>query len=132
MSQDDASTPEPAATAARARRKLRPAHEVHKRRQRLTTWALLLASFILIVNALFGEHGYLAALRSRQEYRTLSEAVARLQSENQRYVDQIRGIKSDPAALEDAVRRELGFIRPGETLVIVRDARPASVPAPPK
>ena len=125
--------PEPAAsTPARARRTTRPAHEVRERRRRLITWALLLGSFVLIVNALFGEHGYLSAVRAREEYLTLSELVERLHNENQRYVDHIRGIKSDPAALEDAARRDLGLIKPGETLVIIRDARPSSTPAPPK
>jgi len=133
MHSDEVSTPEiPVKPAMRSRRKFRAAHEVRERRRRLITWALLLGSFILIVNALFGEHGYLAAVRARQEYGTLSEAVARVQDENRRYVDKIRGIKSDPAELEDAARRELGLIKPGETILIIRDARPSSVPAPPK
>jgi len=133
MIPDDVSTPEPPAMpAVRPRRTLRAVHEVRERRRRLVTWGLLLGSFILIVNALFGEHGYLAAMHARQEYGTLSDAVARMSEENQRYVDQIRGIKSDPAMLEDAARRELGLIKPGETIIIIRDARPASVPAPPK
>lgn len=133
MIQDDVSTPEPAAApAARARRKARPAHEVRERNRRLITWALLLGSFILTVNSLFGERGYLAVMRARQEYRTVADETARLHDENERVRDQIRAIKSDPDALEDAVRRELGLIKPGETLIIIRDARPASTPAPPK
>ena len=133
MYSDDVSTPEPPATASvRSRRKLRAVQEVRDRRRRLVTWALILGSFILIVNALFGEHGYLAAVHARQEYRTLADSVTRVQDENQRFIDDIHGIKSDPAILEDAARRELGLIKPGETLVIVRDARPSSVPAPPK
>jgi cell division protein FtsB len=133
MFQDDVSTPEPAAAPApRARRKSRPAHEVRERNRRLITWALLLGSFILVVNALFGERGYLAAMRAQQEYRTVADEAARLQAENARIQEEIRAIKSDPDALEGAARRELGLIKPGETLIIVRDARPASTPAPPK
>lgn len=125
--------PEPAAApAASARRKSRPAHQVRDRNRRLVTWALLLGSFILIVNALFGERGYLAAMRARQEYRTVADEAARRRSENERMIDQIRDIKNDPDALEDAARRELGLVKPGETLVVIRDARPASTPAPPK
>ncbi len=115
-----------------ARRKPRPAHEVRERNRRLVTWALLLGSFILIVNALFGDRGYLAVVRARQEYRTLADELKRIQDENQRDVDQIRDIKNDPDALEDAARRELGLIKPGETIIIIHDARPASTPAPPK
>jgi cell division protein FtsB len=131
MFQDDVATPEPAAAPV-ARRKPRAAHEVRERNRRLVTWALLLGSFILIVNALFGDRGYLAVVRARQEYRTLADELKRVQDENQRDVDQIRDIKNDPDALEDAARRELGLIKPGETIIVIRDARPASMPAPPK
>jgi hypothetical protein len=51
---------------------------VRERNRRLVTWALLLGSFILIVNALFGERGYLAVIRARQEYRTLADELKRL------------------------------------------------------
>jgi cell division protein FtsB len=34
--------------------------------------------------------------------------------------------------MEEAARRELGFIRPGETLVIIRDARPATTAQVPR
>jgi len=133
MFQDDVSTPEPAAApVARARRKPRPAHELRERNRRLVTWALLLGSFILIVNALFGERGYLAVVRARQEYRTVADELKRRSEENQRHLDEIRDIKNDPAALEEAARRELGLVKPGETIIIIHDARPASTPAPPK
>jgi len=126
----DVVTPEepPVPTASRSRRRIRPAHEVRDRRQRLVTWALVITSFVLIINALFGERGYLAAMRARQEYRTLSDSVARLKAENQRYLDEIRGLKSDPAVLEGAVRREVGLVRPGEKLVIVRSATQTAPP----
>ena len=52
--------------------------------------------------------------------------------ENQRHLNEIRDIKNDPDALEDAARRELGLVKPGETIIIIHDARPASTPAPPK
>ena len=47
-------------------------------------------------------------------------------AENQQLGDLGKRLKDDPAALEDAARRELGLVREGETLVIVRDGKPAS------
>jgi len=133
MLQDDSTPHEPtAATPARSQRRLRPAYEVRDRRRRLVTWLLVLGSFVLIVNALFGENGYLAAVRMRQEYRTLSDSLAQLKAENARTLQLNNGLKSDPAMLEEAARRQLGLIRPGETLVIIRNARPASAPPPSK
>jgi cell division protein FtsB len=92
------------------------------------TYVLLAGSFVLMVNALVGENGYLATLRARREYNGLAERVGRLQIENQQYIAQVRQLKSDPSALEETARRVLGFIRPGETLVIVRDALPTPTP----
>lgn len=129
MLQDDSTPQEPTATTpARSRRRLRPANEVRDRNRRLVTWILVLGSFVLIVNALFGENGYLAAVRMRQEYRTLSESLEQLKAENSYLLDWNSGLKSDPAMLEDAARRQLGFIRPGETLLVIRNARPVSPP----
>ena len=41
--------------------------------------------------------------------------------------EQIRRLSGDdPTAIEEIARRELGFIRPGERLFIIRDVTPAS------
>ena len=85
-----------------------------------------------MVNALVGERGYLATLRAKAEYEKLTASVAALKQENQRFMQQIRDLQNDPAALEDVARRELGLVRPGETLVIIRDAPPATSATTPK
>lgn len=79
-----------------------------------------------MVHALVGENGYLATLRARREYDAVQAEVLRLQTENRELREQARRLKDDPAAVEDAARRELGLIRPGETLVIVRNSDPPS------
>jgi cell division protein FtsB len=38
--------------------------------------------------------------------------------------EEARRLREDPAALEEAARRDLGLLRPGETLVVVRKADP--------
>lgn len=74
-----------------------------------------------MVNALVGQNGYLAGLRARHEYNAVMADLLKLQLQNQQLREQARRLKDDPTAIEDAARRELGLIRPGETLVIVRD-----------
>jgi len=114
----------------RSRRRLRTAQDLRQRRRRIVTYVLLIGSFILMVNALVGENGYLASLRSQRDHDNLVESLARLRHENQQYLDQVHQLKTDPAALEEAARRVLGFVRPGETVVIIHDTRPA--PGPPQ
>jgi len=121
----------PAERRPRARRPWRSAQELRTRRQKVVTWALLVASFALVVNALVGDNGYLATLRSRQEYDALMARLARLEAENQGLIESNQRLRS-PAGLEEAARGDLGMIRPGETLIVIRDVRPATPADPPK
>ena len=113
----------------------RKRQDVRERRRRLVTYALLIASAVLMVNALVGENGYLATVRARHERAGLLNAIARLRLDNQALEEEARRLKTDPTAVEETARRELGLIRPGETLIVIRDAVPAqrgAVPAPPR
>jgi cell division protein FtsB len=104
----------------RRRVQFRP-QETRQRSRRLITWALFAAAFVLMVNSLVGENGYLATLRARRDYDTLHASITRLQQENDAYRDQIQRLQQDPAALEETARRELGLALPGESVIILRD-----------
>src|SRR5262245_27875757 len=109
----------------RSRRRLHAPLESRTRRRRILAYGLFVFSLVLMVNAFVGDNGYLATLRAQREHEVSTQALAALQTENERLADETHRLKYDPAALEEAARRELGLIRPGETLVIVKDARPA-------
>jgi cell division protein FtsB len=114
----------PPATSPRSRdrKRLRPsAPEVRDRRRRWFRYGLLIVSGVLMVNALFGERGYLATVQARQEQQRYEAALHRLRVENANLAEDARRIKMDPQALEEAARRDLGLIRPGETLITIRD-----------
>jgi cell division protein FtsB len=92
-----------------------------RRGRRLLQYALILVASVLIVDALVGEKGLLELLEARREYRALEASVARMRAENARLREESRRLREDPAAIEDLARRELGLIKPGEKLFIVRD-----------
>lgn len=87
-------------------------------------------SIIVIVDTLVGERGLVAMFRARKEYDELSLAIARLRAENARLREEARRLREDPAAIEEAARRELGLIRPGEKVFIIKDQPQAGQPAP--
>jgi cell division protein FtsB len=118
-------------SASSSRRRLRGAQELRDRRRRYTTVGLSVALTVLLVNALVGENGYLATLRARTAQAELEAVVAQLRVENQRLQHDRERIMTDPTALEETARGSLGLIKPGETLLILRDAVPP-VPAPSK
>jgi cell division protein FtsB len=77
-----------------------------------------------VVDALVGEQGLLAMLRARRQAEELAATIARQRSENARLRDEAKRLKDDPAAIEEVARRELGLIRPGEKLFIIKDLPP--------
>lgn len=106
----------------------------HGGRNRIVHLLLLFVAAVIVVDALVGERGLVAMLRARKEYDELATTIARARAENSRLRDQARRLREDPATIEDLARRELGLIRPGETVFIVKDVAPASErnsPGPP-
>ena len=91
----------------------------------MATYALLAFSFILMVNALVGENGYLATVRAEREYDAVARELAAVRAENERLAEEVRRLRTDPAALEEAARDTLNMIKPGEKMIIIRDAKPA-------
>ena len=101
------------------------------RNRRIVHLLLLFVAAIIVVDALVGDRGLLAMLRARKEYDGLASTIARERTENARLRDQARRLREDPAAIEEIARRELGLIRPGETVFIVKDVAPAAPGIPP-
>ena len=85
--------------------------------------ALVLMTLVLLVDALFGERGLVEGLRARRDYATARAALVQLQNANAGLRAQARRLTEDPAAIEAVAREELGLIRPGEILFVVRTGR---------
>jgi cell division protein FtsB len=88
-------------------------------------WLLLFVATVIVVDGLVGERGLLAMLRARHEYDELSATITRQRAENSRLRDQARRLSEDPTAIEEIARRELGLIKPGEKVFIIKDVTPA-------
>ena len=97
------------------------------RNRRLVPLLLLLVAAALVVDGLVGERGLVAMLRARRDYDGLSATIARQRTENARLREEARRLRDDPTAIEEIARRELGLIKEGERVFIVKD-----VPAPKK
>jgi cell division protein FtsB len=80
---------------------------------------------VIMVDALVGERGLVATRRAQREYDELAATIAHERGENARLREEARRLKDDPAAIEEIARRELGLIRPGEKVFIVKDVAPS-------
>lgn len=96
------------------------------RRQTLLNLLLGFATAVLLIDAFAGEKGLMERLRAHDAYEA-AEAQLRVQrAENAERREYVRRLREDPALIESIARDELGYIRPGELLFIVRDVTPAS------
>ena len=87
---------------------------------------MLFVTLVLVINALVGERGLMETLRARQKHQDLVSAIDRLRADNGRLRDEARRLRYDPATIEALARQELGLIKPGEMLFIIKDAKPAA------
>jgi cell division protein FtsB len=91
------------------------------RARRIGQIALVFVVVAMAVDALVGERGFMAMVRARKQYEELSQTLTRQKAENARLREEARRLKDDPSAIEELARRNLGLIRPGEKVFIVKD-----------
>jgi cell division protein FtsB len=91
------------------------------RGRRLLRHVLVFITAVIIIDAIAGEKGLLALLQARREYSALERSLERARTENADLRDMARRLREDPSAIEEQARRELGLIKPGEMLFIVKD-----------
>jgi cell division protein FtsB len=92
--------------------------------RRIGRWILLGFIAVIVLDSLVGDRGLMATLRARREYHELADTIARQRAENARLADQARRLRDDPRTIEEVARRELGLIKPGEKVFIVKDIGP--------
>jgi cell division protein FtsB len=112
----------------RTARKRRLAASRPARTRKIVHLLLLFVACVIVVDALVGDRGLVAMLRARQEYDELTASIARQRAENARLRETVRRLREDPAAIEEVARRELGLIKPGERVFIIKDLPPPTKP----
>jgi len=93
--------------------------------RRALNYLLVFATAVLFADALVGERGLVATTRARRAADGLSDQVERLRRDNQRLRDAAKQLRENPSTIESLAREELGLIRPGEILVVLKDRKPA-------
>jgi cell division protein FtsB len=109
-------------TAQTARRRT-PAKRA-SRGKRIAQWGAVFLAGAIVVDAIVGDRGLLETLRARDQYAAAAAALEQQKAENQRLREEVRRLTDDPAAIEELARGELGLMRPGEKVFIVKDLKP--------
>lgn len=102
-----------------------PSRSARQHRRHIIHVALVLLGCVIFVDALVGDQGVLATMQAREDYEQVQNLLEAARAENHRLRERAARLRNDPAAIEELARRELGLVRPGETLFILRNVRPA-------
>ena len=94
-------------------------------RRRIATIAVTVLAASLFVHVMFGANGMVVYKQKRAEYEALKSQNVQMQQENDRYLRQIQGLKSDQKSIEKEAREQLGYAKAGEYVYV------APVPAKP-
>ena len=97
------------------------------RRRRIVHTLLIFSAVVLLVDSLIGDTGFIQRMRARRQVEQAEVSINNLKKQNAQMVEYIRRLKDDPSLIEAVAREEMGLIKPGELLFIVRDAQPAAV-----
>lgn len=114
-------------TPARKTPDLTPRATAARRGRRIARYVIGLVTVVLVIDAIAGEKGLLSLLKARRDFQGVEQSLQRARSENARLREDARRLREDPTAIEEFARKELGLIKPGEKLFIIRD-----VPSPKK
>lgn len=122
--------PQAEAFAASWIERVRPlAIRLYLLRRRIATIAVTLLAASLFVHVMFGANGMVVYKQKRAEYEALRKRIDQVQQENDRYTQQIQGLKSDQKSIEKEAREQLGYAKPGEYVyvppVLAKPAPPA-------
>jgi cell division protein FtsB len=105
----------------RRKRPVRP--PVSMLRRRGLHLLLVFVTLVLIVDALIGEKGLMQSMNARHRYQDLQSSLDQLRRENATLREEMRRLNEDPGTIESLARHDLGLIRPGEIVFILKDLK---------
>lgn len=102
---------------------------IYALRRRIATIAVAILAGSLFVHVMFGANGMVVYKQKRAEYENLRKQVNDVQQENERYMQQIQGLKTDQTSIEKEAREQLGYAKPGEYVYVPPTPAKPAVPA---
>ena len=108
--------------------RLRPAAmRIYVLRRRIATALVVVLAGLLVVHVTFGANGMVIYKNKRADYEGLRKQIDRVQQENDRYAQQIQGLKRDEKAIEKEAREQMGYAKPGEIVYVTPKPKPEPV-----
>jgi cell division protein FtsB len=91
---------------------------IYTLRRRVATIAVAVLAGSLFIHVMFGANGMVVYKQKRAEYNGLRKRIVEVEQENDRYTQQVQGLKSDQKSIEKEAREQLGYAKPGEYVYV--------------
>jgi len=102
---------------------------IYALRRRIATMAVAVLAASLFVHVMFGANGMVIYKQKRAEHDQLRKQIVQVQQENDRFTQQIQGLKSDQKSIEKEAREQLGYAKPGEYVYVPPPPAKSAPPA---
>ena len=99
-------------------------------RRRGLQMLLIFVTLVLIADALIGDKGLTESMNAQRQYRELQVSLDQLRRQNAALREEKRRLEEDPATIESLARQELGLIKPGEIVFILKDLKDKDLNGP--
>ena len=76
-----------------------------------------------MLDALFGESGLAETMRAKRTYQQAEVDLGRMKHENAGLREEARRLRDDASTIESVAREELGMIKRGEILIVIKDLK---------
>ncbi|MBA2354679.1 MAG: septum formation initiator family protein [Acidobacteria bacterium] len=96
-------------------------------RRRVLRGLLGLTLCVVLVDGVFGPRGLVGNVRLRGRNAALAASLTGLRTGNETLREGVRRLNEDPATIEELAREELGLLKDGELILILKDV-PATAP----
>jgi len=97
---------------------------LYRMRRILATLCIALLAAAAGYKVVYGANGMIVYKAKRAECQRLQQQISDEQQRHQQLQERVRALQSDPKAIEKEAREQLGYVRPGETVLVQRQPRP--------
>src|SRR5262245_38484947 len=92
-------------------------------RRVLATLAIAVLALAAGYKVIYGPNGTIVYKAKRAEYERLRQEIAAETQRQHELHEKVRALQSDPKAIEREAREQLGYVRPGEKILVQRPPR---------
>jgi cell division protein FtsB len=90
---------------------------MHGMMVRIAAGVIGLLSIAMLLLAIFNDKGALQVRAQSQKLTTIQADIQKVEHDNKQLGDEIKALKTNPAAIEKLAREELKLVKPGEVVI---------------